>query len=185
MGGLWQHGQTSAPDVMQAAQRFLSLLLLSAGVLSAQAAAAMDRTELLNQMKRMRPQSMAILETRQVDGGTYTLGLFALSGDQADPDLRRYKLWKEYPADLVVPTESVNCSTEGPLRATRDDRAIYVRRLNPGGTVTAANREDHLVWWAACAPDQAGVDPATLKAKALELGYSTLLTESTEILRLP
>lgn len=170
---------------MQAAQRPLSLLLLSAGVLWVQAAAALDRTQVLDQMRRMRPETMAILETRQVDGGTYTLGLFALSGDQADPQLRRYKLWKEYPHDLVVPTESVNCSTDGPLRVTRDDQAIYVRRLNPGGTVTPANREDHLVWWAACVPDQAGVDPSTLKPKAQELGYSTVLSESTEILRLP
>ena len=170
---------------MQAAQRSLSLLLLAAGLLCARGVDAVDRDEVLNQMKSLRPQTMTILETRQVDGGVYTLGVFSLSRDQSDPNLRRYKLWKEYPYDLMVPTESVNCSTEGPMRVTRDDQAIYVRRLNPGGMVTVANREDHLVWWAACAPDQAGVDPATLKSKAQELGYSTLLTESTEILRLP
>ena len=170
---------------MQAAQRSLSLLLLAAGLLCARGVDAVDRDEVLNQMKGMRPKSMVTLETRQVDGGTYTLGMFEMGGDAADPDLRRYKLWKEYPHDLVVPTESVNCSKQGPMRVTRDKQAIYVRHLNPGGVVTSANREDHLVWWAACVPDQAGVDPATLKSKALELGYSTLLTESTQTLRLP
>ena len=170
---------------MQAAQRSLSLLLLAAGVLCARAVDAVDRDEVLNQMKGMRPKSMVTLETRQVDGGAYTLGMFEMGGDAVDPDLRRFKLWKESPHDLVVLTESVNCSKQGPMRVTRDKQAIYVRHLNPGGVVTSANREDHLVWWAACVPDQAGVDPATLKSKALELGYSTLLTESTETLRLP
>jgi len=181
----WQHGVTSARDAMQAAQRPFSLLLLLAGGLWMQAAAAIDRDELLNQMKSMRPSTMATLETRQVDGGLYTLGLFSLAGDEADPNLRRYKLWKEYPHDLVVPTESVNCSTTTPMRVTRDDKAIYLRRLNPGGVITPANREDYLVWWAACVPDQAGVDPSTLRQKAQELGYSTLLRESVEVLRLP
>ena len=99
--------------------------------------------------------------------------------------MRRYKLWKEYPNDLVIPTESVNCSLDAPVRVKRDEAAIYVRRLNPGGLITEANREDHLVWWAACVPEQAGVDPVTLAGKAKELGYSTLLVESTETLRLP
>ena len=170
---------------MQAVQRPFSLLLLLGGALWIQAVAAIDRDELLNQMKSMRPPTMTTLETRQVDGGTYTLGIFSVSGDEADPDLRRYKLWKEYPHDLVVPTESVNCSTDGPMRVTRDDQAIYLRRLNPGGGITPANREDYLVWWAACVPDQAGLEPSTLKQKALELGYSTLLRESVEVLRLP
>ncbi len=168
---------------MQAAQRPFSLLLLAGSVLCAQGVGAVDRSEVLNQMKSMRPSTMVTLETREVDGGLYTLGIFSIEGDSVDPDLRRYKLWKEYPHDLVVPTESVNCGTEGPMRVTRDDQAIYVRRLNPGGVLTSANREDHLVWWAACVPDLAGVDPATLKPKALELGFSTLLTESTETQR--
>jgi hypothetical protein len=42
------------------------------------------------------------------------------------------------------------------------------------------NREDHLVWWAACVPEVAGTDPATLREKALELGFSTLLSERQE-----
>ena len=170
---------------MRAVQRTLSLILLVGCGWIGQSAGAIERDELLEKMKRMRPQEMTILETRTIDGGTYTLGIFSISLDATDPDLRRYKLWQEFANDLVVPTESVNCSTEGPLRVTRDAEAIYVRRLNPGGLVTTANREDHLVWWAACQPDQAGIDPSTLTDTARGLGYSTLLVESIETLRLP
>ena len=61
----------------------------------------------------------------------------------------------------------------------------YIRKLNPGGPVRATAREDHLVWWAACHPELAGQDPVSLTDKARELGYSTLLIESQEVLRLP
>ena len=54
--------------------------------------------------------------------------------------------------------------------------------VNPGGSVNASNREDHLVWWAACVPEMAGTDPATLREKALSLGYSTLIPERQELL---
>ncbi|MGC6482802.1 MAG: hypothetical protein ACON4T_04480 [Synechococcus sp.] len=171
---------------MQAAQRVLSLVALAAGVLTTpMTAVAVDREAVLEQMRRMRPPGITTLETRAVAGGTYTLGIFAITNDAADPDLRRYKLWKEYPDDLVVPTESVSCSLDTPLRVTRDAEAIYVRRLNPGGLITKANREDHLVWWAACVPVYAGVDPVTLTGQAIDLGYSTVLVERTETLRLP
>jgi hypothetical protein len=146
---------------------------------------AMEREELLEQMKRMRPADLIVLETKPMAGGEFTLAIFAIKGDDSDPDLRRYKLWKEYPNDLVVPTESVNCSTTEPLRVTRDKKAIYIRRLNPGGVVNDSNREDHLVWWAACVPAEAGKDPATLADQARQLGYSGLLTETTETLRVP
>ena len=148
-------------------------------------AVAIDRYELLEQMKKMRPAGIQVLETRPAAGGTYTLGIYSISKDPTDPDLRRYKLWREFPDNLVVPTESVSCSKDAPTRVTRDQEAIYVWRLNPGGVVTEANRENHLVWWAACVPEQAGVDPATLTTKARELGYSTMLVEAMEILKLP
>jgi len=160
----------------------LSLSALSVG---AGPAEAIDRGELLEQMKRMRPADLIVLEAKPMAGGDYTLAIFAIKGDDLDPDLRRYKLWKEYPDNLVVPTESVNCSKTQPLRVTRDKEAIYIRRLNPGGPMTATNREDHLVWWAACIPALAGQDPAGLSAKAKELGYPGLLVESMEILRVP
>ena len=170
---------------MQAAQRFLSLILAAGGAWMASPAVAIDRYELLEQMKKMRPAGIQVLETRPAAGGTYTLGIYSISKDPTDPDLRRYKLWREFPDNLVVPTESVRCSKDAPTRVTRDKEAIYVWRLNPGGVVTDANRENHLVWWAACVPEQAGVDPATLTSKARELGYSTVLVEAMEILKLP
>jgi len=170
---------------MQAAQRFLSLILAAAGAWMAPQAAAFDREELLEQMKRMRPAGIKVLETRPVAGGTYTLGIYAIAKDPADPELRRYKLWREYPDNLVVPTESVHCSKDAPTRVTRDKEAIYVWRLNPGGVITDANRENHLVWWAACVPAQAGIDPATLTTEARKLGYSNVLIEAMEVLKLP
>ena len=148
-------------------------------------AVGMDRYELLEQMKRMRPAGIKVLETRPAAGGTYTLGIYSITKDPTDPDLRRYKLWREYPDDLVVPTESVRCSKDAPTRVTRDKEAIYVWRLNPGGVITDANRENHLVWWAACVPAQAGIDPATLTTEARKLGYSNVLIEAMEVLKLP
>jgi len=41
------------------------------------------------------------------------------------------------------------------------------------------------VWWAACHPTLAGKEPETLGEQARELGYSTQLIESEEVLRLP
>ena len=35
-------------------------------------------------------------------------------------------------------------------------------------------------WWAACVPEVAGTDPATLRQKALDLGFSTLISEQQE-----
>ena len=38
------------------------------------------------------------------------------------------------------------------------------------------------MWWAACVPDVTGTDPTTLRQKALDLGYSTLIPERQELL---
>ena len=113
------------------------------------------------------------------------LAIFAINSDPADPELRRFKLWQEYADDLVVPSESVSCSREEPLRMTRDNNAIYIRKLNPGGPLRLSSREDHLVWWAACHPTLAGKEPESLGEQARDLGYSTQLIESEEVLRLP
>tara|TARA_B000000565_G_scaffold251094_1_gene224359 strand:+ start:1972 stop:2481 length:510 start_codon:yes stop_codon:yes gene_type:complete len=158
----------------------LSLLMGSAAV----QAVPVDRESLLEQMKAMRPVDLVVLDQR--DGANaYTLGIFAISKDPTDPELRRFKLWQEYADDLVVPSESVSCSREEPLRMTRDNDAIYIRKLNPGGPLRLSTREDHLVWWAACHPTLAGKEPETLGEQARELGYSTQLIESEEVLRLP
>ena len=161
-----------------------SLGLLAVSAVHPVMAEGLSRDEILEQMRSMRPPDLVVLDRRDV-GGEYTLGIFAVKRDPANPDLRKFKLWQEYPDNLVIPSESVDCSAEEPVRVTRDQDAIYIRRLNPGGPVRATAREDHLVWWAACHPDLAGQDPRALTDKAKELGYSTLLIESQEVLRLP
>ena len=143
---------------------------------------AIDREEVIEQMKKSRPANLVVLIKRPDVGGDFLLGIYALEIDKSDPDLRRFKLWKEWSYDLNIHTESVSCNLERPLRVTRDGRGLYVRRLNPGGVVNPVNREDHLVWWAACVPELGGTDPATLKDRALSLGYSTVLVESQEVL---
>jgi len=160
----------------------LSLLLISVG--QPVMAEKSLREKVLEQMRASRPPDLVVLE--QADNGVNSmLGIFAIGTDSADPSIRRYKLWRESSENLIIPTESVNCSRTEPMRVTRDKTAMYLNRLNPGGLITPSNREHHLVWWAACEPDQAGTDPDLMKGLARKLGYSTLLMESQEVLRLP
>ena len=169
---------------MRAVRWVSSLGLICVSAFQPAFSEAVNREQLLEQMKAMRPVDLVVLD-QSGEPQEYTLGIFAVRGDASDPEMRRFKLWQEYADNLVIPTESVNCSREEPLRVTRDTEAIYVRKLNPGGPMRATTREDHLVWGAACHPDLAGQDPAGLSEKARELGYSTELIESQEVLRLP
>jgi hypothetical protein len=180
----WQHGVSLSSFLMRAAYWMTSLSLLAISVLQPCMAEPSLREKVLEKMRASRPADLVVLETREL-GGTSLLGIFAIQMDSADPDLRRYKLWRESPENLIIPTESVSCSRTDPMRVTRDKSAIYLQRLNPGGLVTSANRENHLVWWAACEPELAGEDPSALTEKAKSLGFSTLQVESQEILRLP
>ncbi len=142
-----------------------------------------DRKILMEKVPEMRPSNLVVLVNRpHIRGGNYFLGIYDLKRDEADQDLRRFKLWEEWSFDLNIHNELVRCSYEEPLRIKRDSKFIYVRRLNPGGTVTSANREDHLVWWAACYPKLAGMDPQNFHEKALKMGFTTELIESQEIL---
>ena len=113
-------------------------------------AAAIDRQEVLEQMKKSRP---------------------------ADPKMRKYRIWEELPNDLNIYFESVNCRATNSPRLKRTATAVYVRNLYPCGPVSDTNHEDHLVWWAACVPEVAGTEPASLRQKALDLGYITLIPE--------
>ncbi len=161
-------------------QSLIGLVLIGAG-----GGQAFERHEVLEQMRERRPGNLEILLQRPERGGDYLIGMYALRKDQLDPFLRRYKIWQEWPDDLQITTETASCDPDQPIRVTRGKNVVFVRHLNPGGSMTVANREDHLVWWAACVPDLAGVDPAGLQEKALSLGYSTLLVESEEILSSP
>ena len=157
--------------------------LILLGGFSFESLDAMDRKEVREKMKQSRPSDLVILLRKPDLGGEYILGMYSLQKDQLHSHLRRFKLWEESPFDLNVYSEAVSCKSEEPIRIKRQRTEVYVRRLNPGGLVNRVNREDHLVWWAACMPDFAGVDPSTLTNQALKLGYSTILIESQEILK--
>ena len=98
----------------------------------------------------------------------------------SDPNTRSYSFWEELALDLNVYLESVKYSITIHMRVKRRPCVVCVRSLNPGGPITEFKREDHLVWWAACLPEVAGTDPATLRQKALDLGFSTLIPEQQE-----
>ena len=156
--------------------------VLSVGVFGTNPLQAVDREDVLEQMRNSRPSDLQILIEKPDAGGSRIIGIYAVKQGQTDPDIRRYQVWEESPADLNIYYESVSCSRDSPLRVKRTLNATYIHTLNPGGSVNATNREDHLVWWAACVPETAGMDPATLRDKALSLGYSTLIPERQELL---
>jgi hypothetical protein len=105
-----------------------------------------------------------------------------VQSDPANPGLRRVQLWRQQGTDVSLTTDTLGCSPAAPMRMTRQGDRWILRQLNPGGLITPANRNDHLVWWAVCHPDQAGRDPATLADLARELGYSGSLIESEQVL---
>ena len=143
-------------------------------------AEAISRQEVLEQMKKSRPKDLQVLMEEPDAAGPRIIGIYGIKPGGGDGTLRSYSLWEESPSDLNVYVESVDCGVDNPLRVKRTLSAVFVRHLNPGGPILEGNREDHLVWWAACVPEVAGTDPATLREKALELGFSTLLSERQE-----
>lgn len=155
-------------------------LLGLGGLVCLQPASGFDREQVLEQMRQSRPADLKVLIERPAPIGTLSIGIYAVKPASSNPDTRSYSLWEESASDLNVYVESVNCSPEKPLRVKRTPSMVYVRTLNPGGPITDVNREDHLVWWAACVPEVAGTDPATLRQKALDLGFSTLIPEQQE-----
>ena len=153
---------------------------MGCAVLALAPADAIDRKEVLEQMRKSRPQDMTVLIDRPDAGGQLIVGIYGIRKVPSDPDLRRFQIWEESPADLNIYFESANCSKDAPVRVKRTGTSVYVRMLNPGGPVNDGNLEDHLVWWAACVPEFAGRDPATLREQALSLGFSTLIPERQE-----
>lgn len=127
-----------------------------------------------------RPTTLVLLTERTVAGGQQATGVYGIETDPAFPDVKRVKVWLELPNDLQVRNETIRCSAKAPMRVTTDGRDLIVRLLNPGGLITPSNRLDHLIWWAVCYPELAKQDPASLAAKARELGYSGHLQESEQ-----
>ena len=155
-------------------------LLGLAWLFCTQPVTAFDREQVLERMRQSRPDDLQVLIERPAAIGTLSIGIYGVTPTPSDPNTRTYQLWEESASDLNVYFETVNCSTAKPVRVKRTSLMVYVRTLNPGGPITDVNREDHLVWWAACVPEVAGTDPATLRQKALDLGFSTLIPEQQE-----
>jgi len=135
--------------------------------------------------KAPRPPDLVVLQEWTSRLGPQTIGVFGIKADPLMADNRSVKIWQETPDRVTIATDKIRCSTTGPMRVTGTATRLIVRELNPGGPITAANRLDHLIWWAVCVPAQAGKDPATLGALARSLGYSGQLVEREEVLVAP
>lgn len=129
-----------------------------------------------------RPEGLVVLDERPSQGGLRVLGIYGPREEVATPGLWRVSFWQQQGGDTRVRTDTVRCSAAAPMRLTLEQGRWQMRLLNPGGPITAANRVDHLVWWAVCHPAQAGRDPAELGPLARQLGYSTALRESVQLL---
>ena len=161
----------------------LSTLCCAVVALVAGGPVALAQTGLMESPELSRPKGLVLLSERTVRGGKQATGVYAIEVDPAFVDVRRVKVWLEMPNDLQVRNETIRCSPKAPTRVTTEGRDLILRQLNPGGAITPANRLDHLIWWAVCFPELAQQDPAGLRPKALELGYSGHLQESEQ--RLP
>jgi hypothetical protein len=133
----------------------------------------------------VRPPNLLVLQERLSHQGRFSIGVFDATADPAVPGLWRVKVWREVADRVDVSVDVVGCSPSGPMRLTGSGDRLIMRQLNPGGMITPANRLDHLIWWAVCAPEQAGRDPATLAPVAREMGFSGTLVESEQVLPAP
>jgi hypothetical protein len=117
--------------------------------------------------------------------GPYRLGVFGRKPDPNDPQVWRISLWEQTLDRVFISTDVLNCSPKQPMRITggsaQGTGRLSLRDLNPGGTITPINRLDHQIWWAACFPEQAGKDPATLGAEARRLGFPGTLVEREQV----
>ncbi len=155
--------------------------LLAAGVLLGSLPASADQGSLPNPQEQ-RPQGLVLLRQWQTMEGVHAIGVYGAKVDPADPAARTIGVWLEAPTGVKVGAETLRCSPAAPMRLTRQGRALLIKELNPGGLVSDANRLDHQIWWAACFPEHAGKDPATLAAIARQLGYSGQLREQEQVL---
>ena len=163
--------------------KLILLLTFGSWIISNTKAAANEHMNI--NIKNIRPANLYILINQRKVSGNYLLGIYAVEKDPIQPTIRRFKLWQEWNNDLKVYTESVNCSPSAPLRIHHRSKCIYLNRLNPGGRINNANKENHLVWWAACFPELAGEEPSDLVKTAKSMGFSSNLLESQEILVVP
>ena len=136
----------------------------------------------LSNPQDQRPQGLVLLRQWQTMEGEHAIGVYGAKVDPADATARTIAVWFETPTGVKLATDTLRCSPAAPMRLTRQGRALLIKELNPGGGVSDANRLDPQIWWAACFPEQAGKDPATLGALARQLGYSGQLREQQQVL---
>ncbi|MFY7695418.1 MAG: hypothetical protein ACOVQK_03655 [Cyanobium sp.] len=131
------------------------------------------------------PPDLVVLVDKVGIKGRYRLGVFDRQADPTQPQVWRLKLWEQTLDRLFISTDVLDCSPRQPMRITGGSAdgpgRLILRELNPGGPITPSNRLDHQIWWAACFPEQAGKDPATLAAEARRLGYSGTLVEQEQV----
>jgi hypothetical protein len=128
-----------------------------------------------------RPADLVVLRRWHTMAGESLIGVHDAKPDPRDPSARTIVLWLESPMGVHLAVDTLRCSPEAPMRLTLKGDSLEIRELNPGGPVTAANRLDHQIWWAACYPAQAGKDPAQLGAVARKLGYAGNLREQQQL----
>jgi hypothetical protein len=131
------------------------------------------------------PADLVVLVKKSTLQGRWRLGVFDRQPDPTQSGVWRLKLWEQTEDRVLVSTDVLNCSVLQPMRITGGGGAakgvLILRELNPGGPITPANRLDHQIWWAACFPEQAGKDPATLGPEARRLGFSGTLVEREQV----
>ena len=160
------------------------LLAALAGLLSSSAALAQGFVFETKQQNpaNYRPPGLKILSQRAVPYGEEVVGIYAIRDAEDIPDGKRIKIWRERANDVKVANETIRCDTTAPMRITGRGDQMLMLELNPGGAVGPHNEESHLIWWAACVPEQTGKDPNSLQAIAQDLGFSGLLIERQHVL---
>jgi len=161
------------------------LLPLGLGALPAAAQTSVGAPDASNPHRsasEQRPADLVLLREWTTMEGNFAIGVHNAKPDPRDSSARTIVVWVEAPGDVKLAVDTLRCSPAAPMRLTRKGRDLLIKELNPGGVITEANRLDHQIWWAACFPEQAGKDPATLQAKARQLGYSGQLREQQQVL---
>ena len=156
-------------------------LLLGSAALGPGARAQEVRDGVFFKPSEQRPADLVVLrEWGTIEGG-HLIGVHGAKPDPNDATARTIVVWVESPTGVELAVDNLRCSSSAPMRLTKRGTALLIKELNPGGQVTDANRLDHKIWWAACFPEQAGKDPATLQALARQLGYSGQLIEQQQV----
>ena len=99
--------------VMSSAAVVVPLLLCSAPI------RGIERQEVLEQMKKSRPQDLKVLIEEPDAGGPRIIGIYGVKTPSFTDTARSYQLWEESPADLNIYFESVDCSASSPVRVKR------------------------------------------------------------------